>query len=88
MNVNQGLLLEKCHYMDVAYTITLAPGAVRYLKIADFLEGDVEQWIDLMRGLSPQPQVKSPSHEFHTTGFPSCDHRGLNLEEVDELAPD
>lgn len=45
-----------------SYVITLAPGAVRYLEEASFLEADVQHWINLIGGLSEQPKIRPPSH--------------------------
>ncbi len=54
------------------YVITLAPGLVRYLDVALFLEADVTHWVDLIRGLCPQPRIQAPSY----------------LDGIDELLPD
>jgi hypothetical protein len=54
------------------YVITLAPGLVRYLDVSLFLEADVMHWVDLIRGLCPQPRIRPPSY----------------LDGIDELFPD
>ncbi len=59
-----------------AYTITFAPGVVKYLDVSDFLRADVTVWIEIFRGMSLQPLVKSPSGSGN-----------LNLSAVDELIP-
>lgn len=61
-----------------AYTITLAPGIVRYLTLEAFLNSDVEKIIDQLRSLSTQPQINSPKGEYTRR-----DNYGLNLELVD-----
>ncbi len=67
------------------YTITLAPGVVRYLGVANFLDADVERSVDLVRSSSAQPKIQIPRDEFvvETDQF----NPGLNLEEIDELFP-
>lgn len=68
-----------------AYTITLAPGVVRYLDLYFFCREDVERWIDLLRDLSPKPQIKSPPKDFYV---PPDHLDGLNFKAIDELFPD
>jgi hypothetical protein len=54
-----------------SYTITLAPGVVRYLELAVFLETDFVRWSELLHGSSPNPKVQSPH----------------DVKEIDELFP-
>lgn len=42
------------------YSVTLAQGVTRYLKVADFVDIEVEEWITFFDRLSPQPQIEGP----------------------------
>jgi hypothetical protein len=75
MNASQIQLSEKP--TESAYTITLAPEKVRYLKFSDFLCAKVGVWIDFLRGLSSQPIIHPPIHAW----------KGFNLEAIDALCP-
>ncbi len=44
----------------VCYTLTLAPGLVRYLKFEDFLEAEVEDAITHIRRLCENPEIDAP----------------------------
>ncbi|MEK7676906.1 MAG: GIY-YIG nuclease family protein [Verrucomicrobiota bacterium] len=65
-------LSEKPSSSEPCYVITLAPGVVRYLEVALFLEADVVHWVGLLRGLCPEPKIRPPSH----------------LSGIDKLLPD
>jgi hypothetical protein len=65
-------LSEEPSSSEAFYIITLAPGIVRYLDVDLFLEADVLHWVDLLRGLCPQPKIQPPS----------------DLNGIDELLPD
>ena len=67
MNTEETHLDESSRFDDVVYTITLAPGVVRYLKVEKFLSQDVERLIEVLYRLSAEPQVRIPRSTFTTT---------------------
>ena len=52
-----------------SYTITLAPGVVRYLKIQDFLRSNFEEALIRLRSLSKNLEIESPEHVIHPESF-------------------
>ena len=66
------------------YTITLAPGLVRYLEVAVFLEADIERWIALLREASAQPKIQTSREDVYGERYFAS---GLNLTEVDRFFP-
>jgi T5orf172 domain len=81
MNTEEALLSKKTKFDEVAYTVTLATGVVRYLKVEKFLSEDVERLIDILYRLSAEPQIKIPRSDFTRVG----DVNGLSIGEVDGL---
>jgi hypothetical protein len=45
---------------NTCYTVTLGPGVVRYMKVENFLEGDVEAVVAYIRSLSENPTIDLP----------------------------
>ncbi|MBI3413748.1 MAG: hypothetical protein HY043_00280, partial [Verrucomicrobia bacterium] len=77
MHENQ-IELSENRNQECSYKITLGPGIVRYLEVAVFLEADVESWINLLRGLSPEPKIHySDGHFIASTAARSSP--GLDL---------
>ncbi len=58
-DTNRIRLLDKPAY--ARYTITLGPGLVRYMKLEDFLERDVEDTIAHLRAISENPEFEFPA---------------------------
>src|ERR1035437_3001516 len=53
----------------VSYTVTLAPGVVRYLKIQDFLQSDFEEALIRLRSLSKILEIESPEYVIYPASF-------------------
>jgi len=92
MSANQKLLLEMTTSADYSsYTIILSPGMVRYITVTDFLTIKIEEWIDLLRGLSSEPRIEMPRGDWFwpNPGLFSreSNERGFNQREIDELVP-
>lgn len=73
-------------YEDVFYTLTFSPGVVRYLKIADFLNASVEEWIQSIRASSDDPQIKAPV-EYRISDFDDYLSPALKFQSIDALVP-
>jgi hypothetical protein len=63
-----------------AYTITLAPGVVRYVPLHDFLEIEVSKWIELIGNSASEPTIKTPNLNYSEVG-------GVDLRLIDLLFP-
>ena len=83
MKAEEALFCKEAKFSGADYTITLAPGVVRYLTVETFLSEEVERLIDILYRLSAGPQIRNPRTQFVRPG----DAVGLNIEEVDNLLP-
>jgi hypothetical protein len=73
--------LSQAKPQQPAYTIILSPGIVRYVPVDDFLEVDIEKWIELIRNHATKPTIKTPTLNFYNSN-------GLDLEQLDLLFPE
>ena len=42
------------------YSLTLAPGEIRYLKVNNFVTAEVEKWIEVFKQFSETPKIEGP----------------------------
>ena len=59
------LVSENPGFGDVSYTVTLAPGMVRYLSVDAFFKGDVDKIINEISRYSVSPIITPPNYSRH-----------------------
>jgi hypothetical protein len=66
MNDDPPTILEPVNtHRGTVFTVTLAPGDVRYIRAEEFFKTDVEKLIAQIKQLAPCPTIREPDSPFY-----------------------
>jgi hypothetical protein len=74
-------------YLRGFYTITLAPGDVRYLEFSEFCVEGIEEALAEIRSLSSNPTMESPWDGFKHPDVTAPSGTCVHVNEIDKLLP-